>query len=66
MADILDPVLVEVPDHDPVPLLEVEQPRGVTHHLHLQAPVLLTHDGLIVIHQHGEALLLVLVLVSHL
>ena len=66
MADILDPVLVRVPDHDPVPLLEVEQPRGVTHHLHLQAPVLLAHDGLVVIHQHREALFFVLTLVSHL
>ena len=66
MTDIHDPVLVEVPDADPVALLEVEEAWRVTHHLHLHAPVLLTLDGHVVIHQHWETLVLVLVLVSHL
>ena len=66
VADILDPVLVRVPDADPVALLEVEEPGCVTHHLHLHAPVLLTLDGRVVIDQHREALVLVFVRVSHL
>ena len=66
MANIFNAVLVQVSDADLVALLEVEEPGCVAHDLHLQPPVLLTLDGDIVIHQHREALVLVLVRPSHL
>ena len=66
MADVLDPVLVDVADADLVALLEVEEAGGVAHHLHGHAPVLLALHRHVVIHQHREALVLVLVQVGHL
>ena len=51
MADVLDPVLIEITDADLVSLLQVEESGCVTHHLHLHSPVFLTLDGNVIIDQ---------------
>ena len=51
MADVLDPVLIEITDADLVSLLQVEESGCVTHHLHLHPSVFLTLDGNVIIDQ---------------
>ena len=58
------PASLDILDADPVPLLQVEQPPSVAHHLHGHPPVLLALQGIVLIHQDREALVLVLVQVG--
>jgi len=66
VADILDPVHIDIADADLVSLLQVEEAGCVTHHLHLHSSMFLTLDSNVVIDQNRETLILVLVHVGHL